>query len=99
MTEERKQELRQLLEEATTEENLKIRYVHGQGKIYRYELSIPIDEYRDYLQARWASYSTEPSGFSSAVKPHIVNQAIKSTLQEFIREELAPFNEGNECSF
>ena len=95
MTEERKQELKQLLEEATRKENLKIQYEHAPGKIYGYELSFPIDEYRDYLQERWAIYSTEHFGFSSAVKPHIVNQSIKSALQDFIREELAPFIEGD----
>ena len=95
MTKKRKQELKQLLAAATTKENLKIRYVHGQGKIYGYELSFPIDEYRDYLQERWAIYSTEHFGFSFAVKPHIVNRSIKSALQDFIREELAPFIEGN----
>ena len=95
MTEERRQELKQLLEAATTKENLKIRYVHGQGMTYGYELSFPIDEYRDYLQERWASYSAEPLGFSSSVKPHIVNQSIKSALRDFIREEWAPFIEGN----
>ena len=95
MTEERRQELKQLLEAATTKENLKIRYVHGQGMIYGYELSFPIDKYRDYLQGRWASYSAEPSGFASSVKPHIVNEATKLKLLDFIREEWAPFIEGN----
>ena len=99
MTEERRQELKQLLEAATTKENLKIRYVHGQGMIYGYKLSFPIDKYRDYLQDRWASYSAEPLGFSSSVKPHIVNQSIKSGLQDFIREELAPFIEEDSVYF
>ena len=99
MIEERRQELKQLLEAATTKENLKIRYVHGQGMIYEYELSFPIDEYRDYLQERWASYSAEPLGFSSSVKPHIVNQSIKSALRDFIREELDPFIEGDNFHF
>ena len=99
MTEERKQELKELLAAATTKENLKIRYVHGQGKIYGYELSFPINEYRDYLRERWASYSAEPLGFSSSVKPHIVNQSIKSALQDFLREELAPFIEGDSVYF
>lgn len=99
MTEKRKQELKQLLEAATTKENLKIRYVHGQGKIYGYELSFPIDEYRDYLQGRWAIYSAEPLGFSPDVNPHIINQSIKSALQDFIRAELAPFIEEDSVYF
>ena len=99
MTEKRKQELKQLLAAATTKENLRIRYEHEQGMIYGYELSFPVDEYRDYLQERWAIYSTEPFGFSQDVKPHIVNQSIKSALQDFIREELAPFIEGDSVYF
>ena len=99
MTEKRKQELKQLLEAATTKENLKIRYLHGQGTIYRHELSFPINEYRNYLQGRWAAYSAEPLRFSSSVNPHIVNQSIKSALQDFIRAELAPFIEEDSVHF
>ena len=95
MTEERKQELRQLLNEATTKENLEIWYEHGQGKIYGYKKSIPVDEYQKYLQQRWASYSTEPMGFSSDVKPHIASEVTKSKLLGFIREELDASIEGN----
>ena len=90
MTEERKQELRQLLEEATAKENLEIRYEHARGYIYGYELRLPVDEYRKYLQERWASYSAEPLGFSSSVKPHIVSETTTSKLLGFIRKELAP---------
>ena len=95
MTEERKQELRELLSEATKKENLKIRYEHGQGMIYRYEVFLPVDEYRKYLQDRWAFYSKEPSWFFFNVKPHIVSETTKSKLLDFIREELAPFIEEN----
>ena len=99
MTEERKQKLRHLLEEATTKENLEIWYEHGQGKIYGYKKSLPVEEYRKYLQQRWASYSTEPRGFSSDVKPHIASEATKSKLLRFIREELSASIEGNSVCF
>ena len=99
MTEERRQELKQLLEAATTKENLKIRYVHGQGMIYGYELSLPVEEYRTYLRDRWAYYSAEPLGFSRDVKPHIVNRVIKSKLHDFIQKELSTSIEENSVRF
>ena len=49
MTEKRKQELKQLLEDATGNENLEIRYVDGIKPI-------PTDVYKSYLRERWASY-------------------------------------------
>ena len=95
MTEERKQELKQLLEEATKKENLKIQYEHAPGMIYRYNLTLPIDGYRTYLRDRWASYSAEPLGFSYDVKPHIVEATARSKLQDFILKELAASIEDN----
>ena len=68
-------------------------------RTYEYEL-LPVDEYRKYLQERWASYSAEPLGFSSSVKPHIVSETTTSKLLDFIRKELAPFiNEENSVCF
>ena len=99
MIEERRQELKQLLEEATRKENLEIRYKHAQGTIYEYELSLPVEEYRTYLRGRWAYYSAEPLGFSREVKPHIVNRVIKSKLHDFIQKELAASIEGNNVRF
>ena len=100
MTEERKQELVNLLEEATTKENLKIRYKHGRGSIYGYEVFLSVDEYRRYLQERWASYSVEPTWFFFNVRPYIVGETTKSKLLGFLREELAPFiNEENSVYF
>ena len=99
MIEERRQELKQLLEEATRKENLEIRYKHAQGTIYEYELSLPVEEYRTYLRGRWAYYSAEPLGFSWEVKPHIVNRVIKSKLHDFIQKELAASIEGNNVRF
>ena len=99
MTEERRQELKQLLEAATTKENLKIEYEHARGMIYEYELPLPVEEYRTYLQDRWAYYSAEPLGFSQDVRAHIVNRVIKSKLHDFIQKELAASIEGNNVRF
>ena len=56
MTEERKQELGQLLEEAMG--SLVIRYG------YRGPLSIPVDVYRGYLQERWRYYGADFLSFA-----------------------------------
>ena len=93
MTEERKQELAELLDEAMG--SLQVRYEHGQGMIYGYELALPIDEYRKYLQERWTVYSVEPAWFFFNVRPYIVSESIKSRLLNFLRDELAPFIEEN----
>ena len=89
MTEERKQKLRQLLEEAMR--SLEIRYE------YR-PLSLPVDVYRRYLEGRWASYGVEFLSFSFATRftPHIADETAKSNLLDFIRKELAQFIRGDE---
>ena len=99
MTEERKQELRRLLEEATAVENLEIRYEHARGTIYGYGLRISVSEYQRYVQQRWSAYSKEPTWFSRSVKPHIVSEPTKSKLLNFIREELSPFVEEDSVYF
>ena len=77
MTEERKQELRQLLTEAMTSLEIRPRS--------RAESSLlPVDVYRKQLQQRWTSYSVD-------FNPYIASEATKSKLLDFIREELAPF--------
>ena len=93
MTEERKQELRRLLEDATAAENLEIRYEHARGYIYGYGLKLPVDLYKRYLKEYWTSYSIEPSWFASSVTPHIASESIHSQLLGFVREELAPIIE------
>ena len=93
MTEEKKRELRRLLEEATAAENLEIRYEHARGYIYGYELKLPLDVYRQCLQGWWMSYSIEPTWFRSNVKPHLVSEARHLHLLGFVREELEPFIE------
>ena len=82
MTEERKQELRQLLAEAMS--NLDIRRHSGVGPS-----SLPVEVYRTLLDQSWTSYSEDLGILSFA--PHIVNGITKSKLLDFIRAEFAPF--------
>ena len=84
MTEDRKQELRQLLGEAM--EGLEIRDEYGVS------LSLPEDVYRSYLKESWKHYGLD------CFYPHwirlsldIVSEKTKSRLLGFIREELALF--------
>lgn len=95
MTEERKQELRRLLEEALAPGNLKILYYADRNRIYDDRLSIPRKEYQRYLKERWDSFSEEPLWFYFFVRPHLENETIESKLLEFILVELAPFVEEN----
>ena len=77
MTEERKQELRQLLNEAMASLEIRPRS--------RVESSLlPVDVYRKQLQQRWTSYSVD-------FNPYIASEATKSKLLDFIRAEFAPF--------
>ena len=87
MTEERKQELRQLLEEAM--ENLEIRHEYG-------PVSLPVDIYRSYLQERWTYYGLDILSLASANRftLNIVNEATKSKLLDFIKGALAQFIDG-----
>ena len=94
MTEERKQELRQLLIEAR--QGLQIRFEYG-------PLPIPIDIYRRYVKERGASYGVDflSFAFSTRFTLFIVgeNGELKPYYQidknskfiNFIKEELAPF--------
>ncbi len=94
MTDERKQELTQLLQE--TMKRLQIRYEYG-------SLPIPIDIYRKYLQERWSFYSVDYLSFTfgtrftifivgedGELKPFYRIDS-NSKLLKFIVEELAPF--------
>ena len=97
MTEERKQELRRLLEEAMG--SLEIRYDHAKGYIYEYSLILSEREYRMYLYELWSAYSPEPYWFYRSVAPHIVSETTKTRFAGFIREELVPFIERNLICF
>ena len=83
MTEERKQELRQLLAEAKG--NLVILFGH------RGASSLPVDVYRKYLQRHWTSYGVDflSFWFPSLFMPYIEDKTTESKLLNFIREELA----------
>ena len=84
MTEEKKQELTQLLEEAKP--NLKIRDEYG------VPLSLPEDLYREYLQESWKYYGLDcfsPNWVRLSLD--IACASSKSRLLDFIRQELAQF--------
>ena len=86
MTEERKRELRQLLEEAR--KSLVIRYEYGGPVSY-----IPPDVYKEYLQERWTYYGIDFLSFAFSIQfvPDIADRRTKSNFLDFIREELPLF--------
>ena len=83
MTEERKQELKQLLAEAKA--NLVILFG------CRRALTLPTEVYRKCLQKHWASYGIDffSFWFPSLFMPYIEDKTTESKLFNFIREELA----------
>ena len=80
MTEERKEELKQLLQEALA--NSEIRCEWAQGISY-----LSIDEYRNRLRQRWDYSGPSLLNFT----PHIVREVTKLKLLDFIREELSEY--------
>ena len=86
MTEKRKQELRQLLEEATA--CLEIQPHLGNT---RQLPTIDVDRYKWHLQQSWASYSEDSLWILRSFDPCITNEDAKSKLLEFIRTEFALF--------
>ena len=86
MTEERKQELRQLLQVAKG--SLVINYGWGGERS-----SIPVDVYRRYLEERWTYYGIDFFLFAFSIRftPEIADRSIRSALFRFVREELVPF--------
>ena len=82
MTEKKKQELKQLLDEAMV--NLEIRRSGTKPSL------LPVEVYRQHLQRRWTFYS-EDSSSVLAFNPYITNEVIKSKLLDFIRGEFALF--------
>lgn len=83
MTEERKQELTPLLEEAM--ENLEIRPYYGFNG-----LSITLDRYKWHLKESWRSYSENSLWIVNHFTPDISGH-IRSKLLDFMREELDSF--------
>lgn len=84
MTEERKQELTQLLEEAM--ESLEIQTHYG----YPLLSSIKIYEYKRLLHESWTTFNPNHTWLLRQYKPEI-NNDIKSKLLDFLRSELEPF--------
>ena len=84
MTDERKQQLTQLLQEALA--HLEIR----RDSAGRHE-SIPVNKYRAILLRHWRSSSMEMERLSICYEPHIVNSFTRSKLLDFIREEFSEF--------
>ena len=90
MKEERKQQLRQLLQEAITSLEIQPRSANKSQLT-----SINVHEYRSLLQQRWASYSETFLAVVIGYKLNIVNKDAKSKLLDFIRVEFAPFIQEN----
>lgn len=84
MTEERKQELKQLLEEAV--ENLEI----ASRFTYPPMPSVDIDKYNWHLRKSWTSYSPNSAWFVRHLKLE-TNKDTKSKFLDFIKIELDPF--------
>lgn len=86
MTEERKQELRQLLNEAM--KGLEIRPRSTEKVQLR---SIDVQGYKTLLERDWISKSLTISSNLMSYEPHIVNEVTKARLLDLTREEFAPF--------
>ena len=87
MTEERKDELRQLLHEAMA--NLEIRI----DSANRYQLPpiINVNQYRSILRQYWILHSIDFLSPLTLYELYIVNASTKSKFMDFIREEFASF--------
>ena len=86
MTEERKQELRQLLNEAM--ENLEIRQRSANNSPLP---PIDIRGYGVHLRQYWKSYAETSLGVVMTYEPNIANEDVKSKILDFIRVEFASF--------
>ena len=99
MTEDRKRELRQLLEEAMALGNLEIR----RSKRGVALPSLDVSEYKELLLHRWVSYSENSRLVWENFELDVISKTTKSKLLDFIRKEYAPFiNEDriqSSCSF
>ena len=106
MTEERKQELRQLLNEAMEGLQIGIRLggsslllphstdgVSRATQVYFGSGSLPLSrvELQNYLRQRWQSYGVDSSPVLTDIEFYIASETTKLKLLDFIREELAPF--------
>ena len=90
MTEEKKQEPRQLLDEAIADTEIRDEY---DGE----KLPLPVDVYRRYLAESWKYFGLARfSPFWIRPTVSIVNPDTKSHLLDFIRDALALFIDGHE---
>ena len=80
MTEDKKQELTQVLQEALA--NLEIRCAWAKGISY-----LTVSDYRNHLLQRWDYSGPSVLNFT----PHIVREDTKSKLLDFIRAELSGY--------
>ncbi len=92
MTEERKQELRRLLEDAIHCLEIRPRL----DSVPNPRL-IEICEYKTRLRKRWESGPDESSQFLTGLVPHISNDITRSRLFSFVQEELAPFIQNDDA--
>ena len=83
MTEEKKQELRRLLEEAM--DSLEVLRSGGKPSL------VPVEVYRKHLQKRWTSYTENVQSALVSFTPNIEREATKANLLDFIRMEFAHF--------
>lgn len=92
MTEERKRELRRLLEEAIHCLEIRPRL----DSVPNPRL-IEICEYKTLLRKRWESGPDESSQFLTGLVPDISNEITRSRLFCFVQEELAPFIQNDDA--
>ena len=105
MTDARKEELTQLLEEAMEGLQIGVRFKSGplllsptkdgasatfQVRFGNSSLQISKVILQDYLQKRWTSYGTDSSSVLMNLEFYFAKDKTKSRLLEFIREELTP---------
>ena len=93
MTENKKQELRHLLQEAIA--NLKIE-LDSTNKP-QLPAVIDIHQYRSILQQSWRDYSLKTSSLAMSYKVHIASESVKLQLIHFIRTEYAQFINEEDC--
>ena len=84
MTENRKHELYQLLNEAMV--SWEARPYGGDGSVV-----LPKDQYKDQIQKKWTFYSERPPPGSVEFLPYITNEEAESRLLDFIRTEFTSF--------
>jgi len=90
MIENRKQELTQLLHEAMGSLTILPRSPN------HFQLTaIDVHSYRQLLQQHWKAHSFDAVPLVKRYELHIGNEAVKSKLLDFIRQELAEFISGD----